>query len=168
MRLNKIKVALNIKSCVAAVLVIVIVFVLAIKHSGFTLVDVAGNSMFPTLRDGEIVALNQNYGELSRGDIVSFLDLDSGNYFCKRVIALSGDTIEINSDNKTVKLNGSILNEEYINSDVVYKGNINITVPPNSLFLMGDNRNHSKDSRDFGCINICNVNGKIIKIQTLK
>lgn len=169
MKINKIKVALNIRNLVVLFLVVMLVVgVVVIEQCGFTLVDVSGNSMFPTLHDGEIVALHQNYDNISRGDIVSFLDLDTGSYFCKRVIALSGDSVEINADSGTVSVNGNILIEDYINSGAVYQENISLTVPENNLFLMGDNRNHSKDSRNFGCINECNVKGKIIKISTVE
>lgn len=83
--------------------------------------------------------------------------------YIKRVIGLPGDKIKIAIDGK-VELNGEPLNEIYLNPNSgELKGNyMELTVPEGSVFLMGDNRARSKDSREFGCIPLNKINGYII------
>ena len=89
------------------------------------------------------------------------------SYFIKRVIAVAGDTVQIKEDG--VYVNGKLLEEPYVNnaeeprygnvSDSLKKG---ITVPDDMIFVLGDNRNWSKDSRNIGCVPVNDVIGKVI------
>lgn len=89
------------------------------------------------------------------------------SYYIKRVIAVAGDTIQIKEEG--VYVNGKLLDEQYVNPDEVpYYGNVNeslkngFTVPDGHIFVMGDNRNHSADSRAIGCVPEEFVIGKVI------
>lgn len=81
-------------------------------------------------------------------------------YWIKRVIGKPGDTIEIKS-NKVYR-NGQLLDEPYINEPMENNPDQTWNVPKDSIFVMGDNRNHSSDSRIKGCIPIRNVMGKLL------
>lgn len=88
-------------------------------------------------------------------------------YYIKRVIAVAGDTVQIKEDG--VYVNGKRLDEPYVNNaEAPYYGNVNdflkkgVTVPDDMIFVMGDNRNHSADSRQLGCVPVNDVIGKVI------
>lgn len=83
------------------------------------------------------------------------------NSYIKRVIGLEGDHIKI-EDGKVYR-NGKELKEDYIPEGVTTqeKSYSDITVPKDCVFVMGDNREHSTDSRDFGCIPISKVESKV-------
>ena len=82
--------------------------------------------------------------------------------FIKRVIAIEGDHVKI-EDNK-VYVNGKLLNEEYLSSDVITVSNKfnDFIVPEGYIFAMGDNRTKSTDCRDFGCVPLNKVEGIVI------
>jgi len=82
--------------------------------------------------------------------------------FIKRVIALEGDHVKI-QDNK-VYVNGELLNEEYLSSDVITKSDVfnDFIVPDGYIFAMGDNRTKSTDCRDFGCIPLDKIEGIVV------
>lgn len=126
---------------------------------------VSGISMEPTFHDGEKIITTSLYGKLKYGDVVAIRRKD-GLPLIKRVIAIEGDTIEIDANTAEVKVNGVVLKEPYIKEptyvDLGMKGPA--TVPKGHVFAMGDNRNHSDDSRDarIGMIDERNVFGKVI------
>lgn len=130
---------------------------------------VNGNSMYPTLKTKDYLILNKTSYHKSipkRGDIIVFqsnlLD-DSGHKkkLVKRVIGLPGDIVQIK--NGLVYLNGNLLIENYLNN-ISENDQIKILVPNNEIFVLGDNRNDSIDSRskDIGTIPFENIDGKII------
>lgn len=82
--------------------------------------------------------------------------------FIKRVIAVEGDHVKI-QDNK-VYVNGKLLKEEYLSSDVLTKSNVfnDFIVPEGYIFAMGDNRTKSTDCREFGCIPLNKVEGIVV------
>ena len=137
-----------LRSGVSAVLIIVLLFVFVIRMMG-----VRGPSMRQTLQEGDRVLVLDSHlvEEYRRGDIVvarkaSFAE-DS---IIKRVIAVGGQTVDIDFAAGVVYVDGEALEEDYIN-DLTYtsEGTVfPLTVEQGSLFLMGDNRNMSTDSRD--------------------
>lgn len=128
-------------------------------------VRVEGFSMLPTLQDGEFVLVNRlayRLGEHQRGDIVVFHH-PSGQKeedLIKRVIGLPGDRIV--AENGTVSVNGTRLKEDYIKDAPSYTGEW--TVPEGQLFVLGDNRNNSSDSHQWGFVPYEDVIGKAVLI----
>ena len=98
------------------------------------------------------------------GDFVYyFLEINKESYI-KRVIALPGEHLEIKDEK--VYINGEELNEPYLKEGVTTKINdknpyCDLIVPENCVFVMGDNRDHSADSRAFGCIPLEKIEGKV-------
>lgn len=127
-------------------------------------VRVDGLSMNPTLQHGEYILvskLSYKTGTPQRGDIIVFrLPLDPKQDLIKRVIGLPGETISIHDGQ--VKINGFVLEEPYIAQSPVYDGEW--TVGEEQLFVLGDNRNDSKDSHQWGLLPLENVLGKAIVI----
>ncbi len=138
------------------------------------LVGVDGPSMTPTLLDGDNVALLSNffYREVEVGDIVVMRipSFDEQKPIVKRVIATGGQTVDINFDTGEVYVDGELLEEDYINElthrDYVDGLEYPVTVPDGCLFIMGDNRNQSADSRyaPIGLADERYVLGKVVAI----
>lgn len=128
---------------------------------------VEGRSMVPTLSSGDQVIARSLFYEPARGDIVvidAFTEF--GAPIVKRVIGVEGDVIDINFDTGEVFLNGELLEEEYISAPTTLSFDVQfpVTVPQGHLFLMGDNRPISEDSRSsaIGMIDKRDVLGKAI------
>ena len=123
--------------------------------------QIYGNSMTPTLHNGDIV-VSMKSSEFNQGDVVAFYY--NNKILVKRVIAESGDWVDITEDG-TVYVNGVVLEEPYL-SDKAY-GDTNIElpyqVPDGKLFVIGDHRATSVDSRNtaVGCVAQEQVVGKI-------
>jgi signal peptidase I len=127
-------------------------------------VRVDGLSMNPTLQHGEYVLVSRltyRTGEPERGDIIVFsFPVDQKQDLIKRVIGLPGETVSIR--NGEVLINGVKLEEPYIAQSPVYNGTW--TVGDGELFVLGDNRNDSKDSHQWGLLPIENIIGKALLI----
>ena len=127
-------------------------------------VRVDGFSMNPTLQDGEYILVNRlayKIGNPVRGDIVVFsFPMDPKQDLIKRVIGLPGESITV-QDGK-VMINGIPLEEPYIAAPPIY--NDTWVVPEGQLFVLGDNRNESKDSHEWGFLPLENVVGRAILI----
>lgn len=123
---------------------------------------VKGSSMYPTLQNNDIVFYTRIIPEYKRGDILS-VRMPSGEYYVKRVIAAGGDTVDIK--NGKVYVNGDILKELYVKGETETKiGGVEFpyTVGSGKIFVMGDNRGKSMDSRDFGAVTRGQIKGKIL------
>ena len=127
-------------------------------------IRVDGHSMLPTLNTGEFVIVNKlayKIGGPEYGDIIVFhFPRDPEQEYIKRVIGLPGDHIVV--ANKHVQVNGTILDEPYIAAPPLYEADW--TVPDNSLFVLGDNRNNSSDSHTWGAVPMDYVVGKALFI----
>lgn len=127
----------------------------------FTPIVVDGESMLPTLQDGERLIVNKVVyllGEPERGDIVVF-HASPGKDWIKRVIGEPGDLIEVHDGQ--LYINGELFSEPYLDQETTYRmENFRVRVPENELFVMGDNRANSRDSRSIGTIPIESVVGR--------
>lgn len=118
-------------------------------------------SMLPTLHENDLIIvnkLNYRFNEPDRGDIVVFHPPNGSNvFYVKRVIGLPGETIEIK--NGEILINGIPLNEDYLNITTpgIYGP---VTLNDDEYFVMGDHRNNSLDSREFGPISKKSIVGK--------
>ena len=125
-------------------------------------VKIKGNSMLYTFAANDRVLMNRICGELhwyQRGDFVVFTAPEKGINLpvMKRVIAMEGDIVKINDGN--VFLNNECLIEDYVTGET--EGELEIKVGEGQLFVLGDNRAHSTDSRNFGCIFEKDVEGTV-------
>ena len=127
-------------------------------------VRVDGFSMRPTLQDGEYILVNKmayKTGKPQRGDIVVFMfPMNLEEDLIKRVIGLPGESVSVQDG--VVSINGIPINEPYINAAPFYNGEWQ--VPEGQLFVLGDNRNDSRDSNQWGLLPIENVIGKAVLI----
>ena len=154
-----------IQSLISALLICVLVFVFVAR-----IMDVHGTSMVPTLNNGDKVLVSDLFYEPQRGDIVVFKkdSYDDNKALVKRVVAVAGDVVNIDFERGIVYVNGEALEEDYI--DVLTTTKIDFigpqTVPENCLFVMGDNRNASTDSRDkrIGMVDKRLVIGKVLVV----
>ena len=123
---------------------------------------VTGTSMQPGFQPGDIL-LGRKAGELKQGDLCSFYF--NNKLILKRVIALGGDIVEISEEGK-VKVNNVELDEPYVSEYALGLCDLEFPfeVPLNTLFVMGDNRDNSVDSRvtSFGCIDQSEIVSKIM------
>lgn len=154
-------------------IVIAVILAFVIRTYIFAPIVVDGESMMPTLVDHERIILNKfstSIDQIDRFDIVVFHATEERDYI-KRVIGLPGDHIEYKDD--VLYINGKKYDESYLDK---YKTELNgapltwdftleevtggTTVPEDELFLMGDNRQNSLDSREIGTVSIEKVVGK--------
>jgi signal peptidase I len=130
----------------------------------FTPYEVHGASMEPTLRGNELLIVNQWIYKVKQpeyGDIIVFHYEDEGRDFIKRVIGLPGDVIEIR--NGEILRNSKKINEPYIPSWMKNSYGENkprMIVPKGHLYVLGDNRKNSKDSRVIGTVSMDEVVGR--------
>lgn len=132
---------------VAAVIVVLLTAFVA------RLVRVDGESMAPTLQDGDFLVSTHAFFKPERGNIVVITQPNEVRVpLIKRVIGLEGDVVDIDYETGVVVINGEALEEQYIdepiNLEPKYKTELPLTVPKGYLFVIGDNRNNSSDSRD--------------------
>lgn len=130
--------------------------------------QVNGHSMDPTFQNGEYVLTNlieMRIGKLNRGDIVVFsAPKDKEKDYIKRIIGLPGDRVKVSEGN--VFLNGEKLKQPFLSSNVRTNGGSflgegqEVIVPEDSYFLMGDNRDFSSDSREWGFVSKEGLIGK--------
>ncbi|MCO4328422.1 signal peptidase I [Staphylococcus hyicus] len=139
--------------------------------------NVKGDSMDPTLKDGERVIVNKlgkTFGHLDRGNVIVF-HADENSDYVKRIIGVPGDHIEYKHD--VLYVNGKKTAEPYLDYNMKHKNYEEITgsfkssdlpnsggqykIPADKYLVLGDNREVSKDSRAFGLIDKKQIVGKV-------
>ena len=143
------------KEILSTVLYLLVIFVLTFLFITFIAqrTEVSGSSMEPTLQDRDSLLVDKisyRFNDPKRFDIIIFpYKYGDKQYFIKRVIGLPGETVRIDGDGN-IYINGAILQESYGAEVIIDPGvaSTEITLGEGEFFVMGDNRNHSMDSRD--------------------
>ncbi len=142
-------------------LVLALVFYFLID-SFFPRVRVENISMKPTLQPGELLLVNKlayRLGEPHHGDVIVFhYPADPSEDYIKRLIGLPGDEIRV--EGGLLYINGQAIDEPYIAAPPAY--NDSWTIPADSYFVLGDNRNQSSDSHSWGYVPKKNIVGKAL------
>lgn len=151
-------------------ILIVIVISLLITNYVLQRNTVKGESMVPTLQDGDelfVEKVSRYFGKINRFDIITVdtKGLDPRpNHIIKRVVGLPGETVEI-KDNQ-VYINGEVLEEPFLPEGVPtipHNPAFNkVVLAENEYYCLGDNRNNSNDSRSFGPVPQANIMGKLL------
>ncbi len=150
-------------------LTLVLILLVLIFWVLFTSLQVSGDSMYPTLGHGDRVLVSRGYGTPERGDIVHVdareLEGARGDQVIKRVVALAGDTISI--ENGRALVNG--VPEDPVNDLILDDNDVSIpslTIPEGYVYVLGDNRPVSLDSRFYGPVPVGAIEGRIIFCYT--
>jgi len=153
----------------AEALIVAVLLALVIRTFVVQAFKIPSGSMLPTLQIGDHILVNKfmySFAPIQRGDIIVFkFPQDETRDFIKRVIGLPGETLEIRG--KRVLINGDPLQESYaVYSDGPFaRGGDRdrlgpLVIPAGQLFMMGDNRDHSMDSRVWGFLDARKIKGK--------
>ena len=137
-----------LQALVAALVLLILIFTFIGR-----IIGVSGSSMVPTLHNGDMLLLQSIGYTPKQGDVVVLTkEFDAADGpIVKRVIATGGQHVQINYAAGTVAVDGVVLDEPYINEPMdppLGESLTDVVVPEGSIFVMGDNRNHSSDSRD--------------------
>ena len=147
-----------------AELAVVLLAALLVRAYVFSLTTVQGPSMMDTLQSGQVVAVDKTYFHLhepQRGMVVICRYPGSRDYFVKRIAALSGDTIEITGG--VTYVNGQAMEEDYVS----YPCRDDFgpyTVEEGCVFVLGDNRANSHDSRSEGALSCDMIVGRVVAV----
>lgn len=138
-----------------------IVLMLLVFYLMMGVSTVKGNSMYPTLHDQDMVLYYRRQREYAPGDIV-VLDRPGGDEFVKRIVAVAGDTVNIQGgvvyiNGEKESFEGSVGDTGTDSEEIEYP----LTVGDREVFVLGDNREISEDSRRFGAVSLEDVRGKI-------
>ena len=146
-------------------ILIAVLLAAVIRQFIFTVVKVEGPSMQPTLSNNDRLIIWRLAYKPDNGDII-VLQKDGYPPYIKRVIATEGQTVDIDFSTGDVFVDGVKLNEPYINNLTINNEGVQfpVTVPENHVFVMGDNRSHSGDSRSekIGLVDTRRILGKAV------
>ena len=147
---------------VSALIAAVLIFTFAART-----ITVVGSSMVPTLEEGNLLIVSRLFYQPKRGDIVVLRkDTFMSDPIVKRVIATEGQTVDIDFTQGIVYVDGAALDEPYVNSLTYEREDFTepVTVLKGQIFVMGDNRNRSTDSRDsrVGCVDTRYLIGRVL------
>lgn len=131
------------------------------------IVKINGTGMYPLYKNGQTYLVKNNL-DFQRGDVIVYRNpktFDDQTYYVKRIIGLPGENVKIQGGK--VYINGAVLNEPYLSLDqetkegYFLKENQEIKISENSYFVLGDNRAHSSDSREWGFLPKESIIGKV-------
>lgn len=124
----------------------------------FGTAQVSGSSMNPTIENDDLLIVRKSK-DVEINDIVMIYSEERGHLLCKRVIGVAGDHIVI-KDGKLYR-NDELIHEDYIKEQNWVCEDIDLVVEDNKVFVLGDNRNNSYDSRNLGCLSVNDIYGKL-------
>ena len=161
----------------ALTIIIAVVIAFVLKTFVMTLAKVDGQSMEPTLQHADRMYVNKLFYKPERGDVVIVKsEKTNDRFWIKRVIAVEGDTLYIDFERGDVYVNGEMIDEPYIKEptrrtgryidNLMSKGEFTIgnpiTIEEGEVFVMGDNRNNSADSRVIGPVAVEDIEGHAV------
>ncbi len=152
------------KSTPFAMCIAALVTILFVCYVGFP-TSISGDSMSPTLTNGQFALVNRLDKKINRNDVIALNNPSSDNYFplVKRVIAIAGDTVQV--INGTVYVNNEIREESYEKIEDAGKLSEPITLKEGEYVVLGDNRNNSNDSTEFGVVTTFDIIGTVYTKQ---
>jgi signal peptidase I len=130
----------------------------------FGIVQIHDNAMEPALRDGDLVLYYRLQKNYVQSDLITIID--KGKTTVRRVVALEKDRVDINAANG-LEINGYPQQEQQILGETlpVKKGTkFSVVVGPQQVFVLGDNREYSVDSRSYGCVDKADTHGRVITV----
>lgn len=166
---------------IVKIFILAIIVILPIRMFLFQPFFVQGASMEPNFEDGQYLIINElgyketdlkiakinSFKEINRGEVIVFrYPLNPKQFFIKRVIGLPGERIKVDKGSVYIYNNahpdGYKLEESYLPDGLLTKGDNDYLIKEDEYFVMGDNRNHSSDSRMWGPIKNSNVVGRVL------
>ncbi len=151
-----------VENMVWALVAVILIFTFVMRTA-----TVSGESMLPTLQHADRLLISNLGYKPARGDVIVFTpDNRTDPPLVKRVIATEMQTVDIDFEQGIVYVDGEALDEPYVNELTFETGNVTfpVLVPYNNVFVMGDNRNHSRDSRfnSVGMVDNKTILGKVL------
>ncbi|MBQ8184834.1 MAG: signal peptidase I [Lachnospiraceae bacterium] len=125
---------------------------------------VEGDSMAPTLQEEELLLFYRLDREYLPGDMVLF-ERDGYEETVKRVVATAGDVVDIDAEKGILLINEKPVEESYVYAETLptsEKVTFPLEVEEGQVFVLGDNREASGDSRDFGCVQVSDITGRVL------
>ena len=151
----------------AVSIVVALAIALFIRQFIFTLVRVDGPSMQPTLHHNDTLYVNRFMYTPEVGDVIIFRPRNNPETpYVKRIIALEGQEVVVDASEGAVYVDGKELEEDYISEELISAGTMKYpyVVPEDHVFVLGDNRNNSRDSRDasVGAVSRDSIIGEVL------
>lgn len=153
------------------ILIVALIIVIPIRTFLFQPFIVKGSSMEPNYRSGDYLIIDElsyNFKDPQRGEVIVFeYPLDPVNKYIKRIIALPGETIQIENGKILINQTEEVDESLYLSSENIDKWSVNnnygpLTLKENEYFVLGDNRNYSSDSRRWGILPQENIIGRML------
>ena len=151
-----------VEAMIGALVVVVLIFTFFLHTN-----TVMGRSMLPTLEEHDQLLVSRLFYKPEQGDVVIISKSSFRDYpIVKRIIAVEGQVLDIDSQTGTVTVDGKVLEEPYLNPGITQAVNMEfpVTIPDGCVFVMGDNRMESDDSRNtqLGFVEEGYIQGKVL------